>query len=279
MREGYVEEEKLYRVYRKKENHMNTKMNPDGTMAGLQFTDESNGLDGPVLIKPVDEGELERSIYVDEGTEARSFRQIILEEVVAPNLEYAIERALEIGFDYFSAWMEEVAIPKAKTKAKNFMKDAKIIMSGVKDGLAGKEPKAVRLIRECEETKNTAVDVVKTEAEKESVDKELRSPEEVQKIIEAMRTSAVIIAAGVRMLSNTVIADDGSDPERRLEMQRNLNELTSESVMNQINLLLEDKNRDLLDQASLRMLTAFRDGKFIVNGESVPISNYLSLEQ
>lgn len=275
---GYIEEESLYRVYRKKDSHISKKINTDGTVAGIQFTDEENALDGPILIKPVDKREVTNSVPVDNENEVRSFKQIIFEEVIAPNLQYAIERALDIGFEHLNIWMDEVAIPKAKQKTKNFVKDAKIIMSGVKDGLAGKETKASRLLREIENEKNAAIDVVEPSVECSVEDVELRSPEEVKAIIDAMKNSALIIAAGIRLLSNTVVADDGSNPETQIEMQRNLGELTSENIMNSINLILEDKNKDLLDQASMRMLAAFREGNFIINGEIVPISNYLSMK-
>lgn len=277
MKKDYIEEEKLYRIYRKRENHINQKVNEDGMVAAIQFTDEANALDGPIFMKPVEDDEFERNTYIENGAEARSFKQIIWEEVIAPNLEYAIERALDIGFERLSIWAEEVAIPKAKKKTKDLWKDAKIIMSGVKDGLAGKEIKATRLIKESERT-NLSVATVEPSVEHTEEEKELRSPEEVRQIIEAMRNSAMVIAAGIRLLSNTAITDDGSDPERKIEMQRNLEELSSDTIMNQINLLLEDKNRDLLDEASLRMMSAFREGNFIVKGEAVPISNYLSVK-
>lgn len=277
MKKDYIEEEKLYRIYRKRENHINQKVNEDGMVAAIQFTDESNALDGPIFMKPVEDDEFERNTYAENIPEARSFKQILWEEAIAPELEYAIERVLEIGFERLSIWAEEVAIPKAKKKTKDIWKDAKIIMSGVKDGFAGKEIKAMKLIKESEGT-NTSVVTVEPSVEHVEEEKEFRSPEEVRQIIEAMRNGAMVIAAGIRLLTNTVITDDGSDPERKIEMQRNLEELSSEAIMNQINLLLEDKNRDLLDEASLRMLSSFREGNFIVEGEAIPISNYLEIK-
>lgn len=273
----YVEEETLYRVYRKKDRHISNKLNEDGTVAAIQFSDDENALDGPVLIKPVDEEELVRPVHSDAGGEPRSFKRIIFEEVIVPNLQYAIERALEVGVEHFSLWTEEVAIPKAKKKSQELWKETKIIMSGVKDGLAGKETKASRLIKEGKKVERP-VGVVEPSVEHSESEKVLRSPEEVIHIIEAMRNSAAVIAAGVRLLSNTAVSDDGSNPERKLEMQRNLEELSSETITKQIDLLLEDKNHELLDEVSLRMLSAFREGNFIVKGETVPISNYLSVK-
>jgi hypothetical protein len=45
--------------------------------------------------------------------------------------------------------------------------------------------------------------------------------------------------------------------------------------MQQIELLLEDKNRALLDDAEYAMLSSFRDGYFLVNESKVPLAQYL----
>lgn len=37
------------------------------------------------------------------------------------------------------------------------------------------------------------------------------------------------------------------------------------------NLLLEDKNKGILDPVSFAILSAFRDGEFIIEGKRVPI--------
>ena len=58
------EDDKLYRVVRKKGSHLNTKVNPDGSKSALQFTDEHNILNGPVDLKEVDEEELIRTEYI-----------------------------------------------------------------------------------------------------------------------------------------------------------------------------------------------------------------------
>lgn len=42
-----------------------------------------------------------------------------------------------------------------------------------------------------------------------------------------------------------------------------------------IDLLLEDKNSGLIDDASISMLRAFREGMFIGNGTPIPVSRYI----
>ena len=41
-----------------------------------------------------------------------------------------------------------------------------------------------------------------------------------------------------------------------------------------IHILLEDKNSGLLDDASIFMLRAFREGMFIGSGTPIPVSRY-----
>ena len=56
------------------------------------------------------------------------------------------------GYDKLCDQIKTKAIPAVKAKSQSFVKDAGIIASGIKDGLAGKTPKALALVNE-----NTAV--------------------------------------------------------------------------------------------------------------------------
>ena len=51
-------------------------------------------------------------------------------------------------------------------------------------------------------------------------------------------------------------------------------ELSSKDITTQIDLLLEDKNSGLIDDASISMLRTFRNGMFIGNGTPIPVSRY-----
>ena len=271
--ENRVVEDKLYRVIRKVDSHVNIKINEDGSKSAIQFTNDTNDLTGPLDIVEVDESEYVRTEYIETTPPPRTFGQIVLEDVVAPVLAEAVHQGLEIGSIYFQRWLDEKAIPKAKKKTKELKANAKILMAGVKDGLAGKKTTVVA------SSKTSSIKQVEPPIEEAIYDKEIRSPEEIQNIINMMKASAVTLAACIKMLKNSVMADDGTDPEKILEFQKNLDELTTADVMNQINLLLEEKNRDLLDQVSLRMLAAFREGYFMVGDEKVAISNYLSVNE
>ena len=87
-----------------------------------------------------------------------------------------------------------------------------------------------------------------------------------------------MIAASLSILNNSVVMDDGTDPERIEMIQRGIEQLSSKNITTQIDLLLEDKNSGLLDDASIFMLRAFREGMFIGNGTPIPVSRYTGTE-
>lgn len=280
--EEKVFEDKLYRVVRRKDSHVNTKVNPDGLKSAIQF-DENNNLTGPVEIIEADEKEWIRPEYVEIEPRLRSWKQLILEEIVAPIARETLEQALDIGYQHFCVWMEQTAVPKAKEKSKEIGKNIKFYFSAIKDGIMGKELMADRILREAAERKNArlaqqqgmSVNVSKPETGQTSNEKEIHTTEEIEEVVNIMRSSAITIAACIRWLNNSVKDDDGSDLKKRLEIQRNLEELSTADVMKQIDLLLEDKNKGLLDAVSFRMIAAFREGNFIIDGKIVPMSNYL----
>lgn len=280
--EEKVFEDKLYRVVRRKDSHLNTKVNPDGLKSAIQF-DENNNLAGPVEIVEVDEKEWIRPEYVEIKPMLRSWKQLILEEIVAPIAKETLEQALDIGYQHFHVWMEQTAVPKAKEKSKEIGKNIKLYFSIIKDGIMGKELMANRILREEAERKEVrlvqqqeiSVNALKPETGQTSNEKEIHTTEEIEEVVNIMRSSAITMAACIRWLNNSVKDDDGSDPKKHLEIQRNLEELSTADVMKQIDLLLEDRNKGLLDAVSLRMVAAFREGNFIIDGKTVSMSNYL----
>lgn len=226
--EEKVFDDKLYYVVRRKDSHVNTKVNPDGLKAAIQF-DENNNLTGPVEIIEVDEKEWIRPEYIEIEPRLRSWKQIILEEIVAP---VAREISAEIG------------------------KNIKFYYLAIKDGIMGKELMADRILREAAERKNArlaqqqemSVNAPRLETGQISDEKEIHTMEEIEEVVNIMRSSAITMAACIRWLNNSVKDDDGSDPKKRLEIQRNLEELSTADVMKQIDLLLEDRNRGCLMQ-------------------------------
>lgn len=204
-----VVEEKLYKIARKKDSHVNTKINADGSKSAIQFTNDGNNLNGPVNLIEVDERELVRTEYIPVQDEPRTLKEIVWQDVVAPVMRELLYQAMMEGYDNLCAQIKEKAIPTVKAKAYSFAKDACIIASGIKDGLAGKTPKALELVSENTVAKSNCQFSTAGVREQQ---KTIRSKEEVENIVYAMKTSAITLAACIRMLNNTVMADDGTDP-------------------------------------------------------------------
>lgn len=269
-------DEKLYRVVRKDGSHLNTKVNPDGTKSALQFTDDNNDLNGPVDLLEVDEEELIRTEYISVPQAERSLGERLIDEVVIPAIRDATTQLLEYGTEKAEIWIEEKVVPVAKSKVKAGWENLKLFISAIKD--FDKPIKVTQIVTEQKNTfKARKVEVVNTVEDQEEK-KYALSPEEVELLLDTARRSALMIAASLSILNNSVVMDDGTDPERIEMIQRGIEQLSSKDITTQIDLLLEDKNSGLLDDASIFMLRAFREGMFIGNGTPIPVSRYTGTE-
>ncbi len=271
MAEKYTDD-KLYRVVRKDGSHLNTKVNPDGTKSALQFTDKNNDLSGPVDLIEVDEEELVRTEYVQVPQEERSLGERLVDEVVIPMIRDATTQLLEYGTEKAEMWIEEKAVPVAKAKMKARWENLKLFISAIKD--SDKPIKATQIIAEQKNTSKASEIEVVNKVENQEEKKYALSPEEVELLLDTARRSALMIAASLSILNNSVVMDDGTDPERIAMIQRGIEQLSSKDITTQIDLLLEDKNSGLIDDASISMLRAFREGMFIGNGTPIPVSRY-----
>ena len=265
-------DEKLYRVVRKDGSHLNTKVNPDGTKSALHFTDDNNDLNGPVNLLEVDEEELIRTEYISVPQAERSLGERLIDEVVIPVIRDATTQLLEYGTEKAEMWIEEKVVPVAKSKVKAGWENLKLFISAIKD--FDKPIKATQIVTEQKNTfKAREVEVVNTVEDQEEK-KYALSPEEVELLLDTARRSALMIAASLSILNTSVVMDDGTDPERIEMIQRGIEQLSSKDITTQIDLLLEDKNSGLLDDASIFMLRAFREGMFIGNGTPIPVNRY-----
>lgn len=271
MAEKYTDD-KLYRVVRKDGSHLNTKVNLDGTKSALQFTDKNNDLSGPVDLIEVDEEELVRTEYIQVPQEERSMGERLVDEVVIPAIRNTITQLLEYGTEKAEMWIEEKAVPVAKAKMKAGWENLKLFISAIKD--SDKPIKATQIIAEQKNTSKASEIEVVNKVENQEEKKYALSPEEVELLLDTARRSALMIATSLSILNNSVVMDDGTDPERIAMIQRGIEQLSSKDITTQIDLLLEDKNSGLIDDASISMLRAFRRGMFIGNGTPIPVSRY-----
>lgn len=267
-------DDKLYKVVRKDGSHLNTKVNPDGTKSALQFTDDNNDLNGPVDLIEVDEEELIRTGYIQVPQNKRSLGELLVDEVVVPVIRDATTQLLEYGTAKAETWIEEKVIPVAKTKVKAGWENLKLFISTIKD--SDKPIKASQIIAEQKSASNSSeIEVVnKVECGNKDEKKYVLSPGEVEILLDTARRSALMIAASLSILNNSVVMDDGTDPDRVAMIQRGIEQLSSKDITTQIDLLLDDKNSGLIDESSTIMLRAFRDGMFIGNGTPIPVSRY-----
>ena len=265
-------DEKLYRVVRKDGSHLNTKVNSDGTKSALQFTNDNNDLNGPVDLLEVDEEELIRTEYISVPQAERSLGERLIDEVVVSVIRDATTQLLEYGTEKAEIWIEEKVVPVAKSKVKAGWENLKLFISAIKD--FDKPIKATQIVTEYKNTfKASEIEVV-NKAENQEEKKYALSPEEVELLLDTARRSALMIAASLSILNNSVVMDDGTDLERIAMIQRGIEQLSSKDITTQIDLLLEDKNSGLIDDASISMLRAFREGMFIGNGTPIPVSRY-----
>ena len=267
-------DDKLYKVVRKDGSHLNTKVNPDGTKSALQFTDDNNDLNGPVDLIEVDEEELIRTEYIQVPQNKRSLGELLVDEVVVPVIRDATTQLLEYGTAKAETWIEEKVVPIAKTKVKAGWETLKLFISTIKD--SDKPIKATQIIAEQKSASNSSeIEVVnKVECGNKDEKKYVLSPGEVEILLDTARRSALMIAASLSILNNSVVMDDGTDPDRVAMIQRGIEQLSSKDITTQIDLLLDDKNSGLIDESSITMLRAFRDGMFIGNGTPIPVSRY-----
>ena len=265
-------DDKLYKVVRKDGSHLNTKVNPDGTKSALQFTDDNNDLNGPVDLIEVDEEELIRTEYIQVLQNKRSLGELLVDEVVVPVIRDATTQLLEYGTAKAETWIEEKVVPVAKTKVKAGWENLKLFISTIKD--SDKPIKATQIIAEQKSASNSSeIEVVnKVECGNKDEKKYVLSPGEVEILLDTARGSALMIAASLSILNNSVVMDDGTDPDRVAVIQRGSEQLSSKDITTQIDLLLDDKNSGLIDESSITMLRAFRDGMFIGNGTPIPVS-------
>ena len=267
-------DDKLYKVVRKDGSHLNTKVNPDGTKSALQFTDDNNDLNGPIDLIEVDEEELIRTEYIQVLQNKRSLGELLVDEVVVPVIRDATTQLLEYGTAKAETWIEEKVVPVAKTKVKAGWENLKLFISTIKD--SDKPIKATQIIAEQKSASNSSeIEVVnKVECGNKDEKKYVLSPGEVEILLDTARRSALMIAASLSILNNSVVMDDGTDPDRVAMIQRGIEQLSSKDITTQIDLLLDDKNSGLIDESSITMLRAFRDGMFIGNGTPIPVSRY-----
>lgn len=272
-------DEKVYRVIKKKGKHLVPSKKTDGTMSALQFDDNDNSMSGPVELEEVYLNDLQEAYNKGQFS---PLTQYVLEEIVTP----FVHQGLAIGAEYFEDWIQETVIPVAKKKINNVTNNIKLYIEVFEDIRKGKGLYAEQLLAEINmenRKSNKGISEIPMlenikgkHTSKIENDESLKEIEKVQQLLELLKTSANTMAFCIRILSETIIKDDSNNPEVSMELRRELEQYTSESAIEQVKLMLEDKNRVLLDENTYMILSAFSQGMLISEGEKVPYSKYLT---
>lgn len=81
-----------------RKNHMNTKVNKDGTWKAMQFTDGNNGLDGPVDLMEVDIDEL---IKQSRSMDIHPLVKLVIDDIYDLLIDYGLHRGADKFYSYF----------------------------------------------------------------------------------------------------------------------------------------------------------------------------------
>lgn len=216
---------------------------------------------------PLEAEEVDISEFTPKGM--NPYIKWVLDNIAAP----IIQRGLDVGANKLKEALVEKGMPTVKHAIKELSINQKVYIEGIRDGLFGRETKINRLIRENEKGR-TVHDIVESKGYEQKLEK--CSPEEIENVLATLKQSVIITATCIRILTNTIVYDDGSQPDKLVIAKKQLEELTTEKIMNQINLMLEEKNRNLLDEKSFQILSAFKNGQLLVGEKTVPISKYVA---
>lgn len=250
-----------YRIIRKKGSHI-SKEDENGVRKALQFSDDNNSLNGPV--------ELERVEDEDSLQQINPWVQLVIDNLVRPAFEYC----LEVGADYLLSAFEEKGIPAIKRTTKSVWENVKLYASAIKDAIDGKETKAERIMREQKAKYPDAV-IQQANSKQQNETKVEYSPEEIQQVLQILQQSMLQTEACIQILTDAMVkASYAGNSELAADYKQQLEKFCTKKVQNQIELMLEEKNRYLLDEVSLQTLEAFNKRNILYDGKYIPMAEF-----
>ena len=239
--------------------HLSTKVNPDGSKSALQFSDDTNTLLGPVDLIEIDKEDLIRTKYIVRESPSRSLKECVLEDIIVPELRLYLDKASEFAMDFAVDQVKTTVIPTVKA----FRDKLQLIVATIKGNPSESVLKVDQVLKAHDECQRAAPALQNNDA----TEKEPHSEEEIQEVVNIMRSSSIVLAACIKWLNNTVVEDG--------ETKRTL---SSADVKRQIDSLLECKDQDFIDQKLLEMLIDLRQRNLLVEGQPIPTSRHLSKE-
>lgn len=283
---------KRYRPVIKEGTHLASSKKTDGTYLGALLDNDTNKVVGQAeweLVEEVDDWN-----WNDPNEYSDNHEKIELSKETQEMIE-----VLGMAFAVLGIHMIEIGVKKATPYVKQFV-TGKVVPSInktmnwfaekgatgiyiIRNGISSKT-KAEQLLAKRTKSKSdkTELSVAHNTTVEPSEDmnnvfeetKESMSREEAQQHLIYIKALAILLADEIRKLSNACIREGNELPENILERQNALEKLTTQEVMNSIKLLLENKNRSLLDEATSMVLSEFLAGNLIIDGTPVPIEKH-----
>ncbi len=286
---------KKYRSIIKEGTHLASSKETDGAYRGALLDNDTNQVVGQAEWELVEEEDYNWNCsYENYGTH----ENVELSEETQKMLQ-AIGTVIGTALAELGIHMIEAGVSKATPHVKRLVTD-KVVPSVMKtkSWIAEKGATGIAIIRNGNSSKTKAEQLLakrtksKTDFTEmsaannttvepfEDIDntfeehRESMSREEAQQHLIYIRGLALLLADEIRRLSNACIREGNESPENILERQNAIEKLTTQEVMNSIELLLENKNRSLLDEVTSMVLSEFLACNFIIDDRLVPIEKY-----
>ncbi len=246
----------LYELIPEEGKHLADSRNTEGAVRGVYLNDETNKACGAGEFMPVDIDSEENRDSVGKYASDENLEKDVFAFAGVLAIGIGIGVVTTKAYPYVKKWVTTTAVPKMK----KFWQE-----------VTQKEMDSKQTIK-CAKTEATSI-LVEPEEFSQSIDLVVNkfhadmSNEEVQQHLLNIFCAAMYMANEIQQLSNAVLKD-----EDRLAWGNVLEKLTTQSVTDEINYILEGKVL-ILDEKQIKSLTEYLSSDLIVNGVFVPIKN------
>lgn len=275
----------------KEGTHLATSRKTGGAYRGALLDNDTNQVVGQAEWELVEEEDYNwncsyENYNTHEDVELSEETQKILQAIGSALAELGIQM-IELGVSkatpHVKRLVTDKVIPSVKKTKRWISEKSAIGINMIRNGipseikeeqLLAKRTKRKTDITELSVTNNTTVEPFENIDNTFEEYRESMSREEAQQHLIYVRDLALLLAAEIRRLSNVCIREGNETPDNILERQKAIEKLTTQEVMNSIKLLLDNKNRSLLDEATSMVLSEFLAGRFIIDDRLIAIEKH-----
>lgn len=233
----------------------------DGTISGMAYDFEI--LDDDKFFN----GDKEE--YVPKFSTTDVLKASIIENFLMPVVEYFFDE-LEYHAEIF---LVDKVFPAVKRKGKKLIENIKPVITGIRDGIMGKETRAEQIFREHEKRKAELAQSNISVKRADETNIEYVTIEEEKCIITNMKCYAILLANEIQRYSKICVIKD-TESDEYIEERKKFEKLMTQETMKGIQSLLENKEQFCLDEIAIRILSEFHDGNIIWEGKCVPIPDF-----